>query len=294
MCFLLLAEWATFAVGPGHGTQLKSGRLIIPAYAYHIDCRNCYGRKCKTSSHSFCFYSDTHGNVWHFGEALSAPESVECQMVSVDEEDGLNILYCNARSVSGCRVQAVSFDKGAVFQDGQLVQKLVEQKNGCHGSVIGFPAPVYQLGQSQHYLRQLRSIYSPPAVSISPALSSSQNFLPPTWVVYSHPTRSNARRDLGVYLSLLPRDPDSWSGPWIIYDGPSAYSDLAYVELMSADAPAVAVFACLFESGTRTAYGEISFCIFTLYELIDHLPHNNQQRRGFEKRHRIWERCFVC
>ncbi|XP_067306010.1 sialidase-4 [Pseudorasbora parva] len=277
-----IKEWATFAVGPGHGTQLKSGRLIIPAYAYHIDCRNCFGRKCKTSSHSFCFYSDMHGHVWHRGEALSAPESVECQMVSVDEEDGLNTLYCNARSVSGCRVQAVSFDNGAVFHDGQLVQKLVEPRNGCHGSVIGFPAPVYELGQSQPLLRQLRSIYSP-----SPA----QNFLPPTWVVYTHPTCSNARRDLGVYLSLLPRDPDSWSGPWIIYDGPSAYSDLAYVELMSADAPAVAVFACLFENGTRTAYDEISFCIFTLYELIDHLPHNNQQRRGFN---RVWERCFIC
>ncbi|ROL49833.1 Sialidase-4 [Anabarilius grahami] len=289
-----IKEWATFAVGPGHGTQLKSGRLIIPAYTYHIDCRNCFGRKCKTSSHSFCFYSDTHGNVWHFGEALSAPESVECQMVSVDQEDGVNILYCNARSVSGYRVQAVSFDNGTVFQDGQLVQKLVEPKNGCHGSVIGFPAPVYQLSQSQHFLKQLRSSYSPLAVSISPALSSSQNFLPPTWVVYTHPTCLNARRDLGVYLSLLPRDPDSWSGPWIIYEGPSAYSDLAYVELMSADAPAVAVFACLFENGTKTAYDEISFCIFTLYELIDHLPHKKQQRRGSKKRKRIWECCFVC
>ncbi|XP_043115375.1 sialidase-4 isoform X2 [Puntigrus tetrazona] len=252
-----IKEWATFAVGPGHGTQLKSGRLIIPA--------------------------DTHGNVWHFGEALSVPESVECQMVSVDEENGVNVLYCNARSVSGCRVQALSFDNGADFHDGQLVHKLVEPKNGCHGSVIGFPAPIYQFGQTQHFLKPLKSIYSPLAVSMSPL-----NFLPPTWVVYAHPTCSKTRRDLGVYLSVLPRDPDSWSRPWIIYKGPSAYSDLAYVELMPPDAPAVPVFACLFESGTKTAYDEISFCIFTLYELIEHLP----QRNG-EKRKGLWECCFV-
>lgn len=271
-------------MGPGHGTQLKSGRLIIPAYAYHIDCRNCFGKKCKTSAHSFCFYSDTHGKVWHYGKALLAPESVECQMVSVDEEDGVNVLYCNARS-SACRVQAISFDNGAVFIDGQLVPKLVEPRNGCQGSVIGFPAPFSQLRQSQRLLGQ------PPSPRLQ--MSAPENFLPPTWVIYTHPTGSNTRRDLGVYLSLLPRDPDSWLGPWVIYDGPSAYSDLAYVELTSADAPAVTVFACLFENGTRTAYEGISFCMFTLYELINHLPQNQQRRRGHMKRKRMQECCSV-
>ncbi|KAL1260158.1 hypothetical protein QQF64_007985 [Cirrhinus molitorella] len=100
-------------------------------------------------------------------------------MVSVDQENGVNILYCNARSVSGCRVQAVSFDNGAVFHDGQLVHKLVEPKYGCHGSVIGFPAPFYQLKQSQHFLRRLRSIYTPFAVS-SVSRSEVSTELPPT------------------------------------------------------------------------------------------------------------------
>ncbi|TRY89059.1 hypothetical protein DNTS_009787 [Danionella cerebrum] len=287
-----IKEWATFAVGPGHGTQLKSGRLIIPAYAYHIDCRNCFGKKCKTSSHSFCFFSDTHGNTWHFGELLSAPESVECQMVSVDEEDGVNILYCNARSTSGSRVQAVSFDNGVFFQDGQFAHKLVEPKNGCHGSVVGFPAPIYQLSQSQQFVNQLKSLGSPDIIK-STAHRPSQNFISPTWVVYSHPTHSYGRRDLGVYLNLLPRDPDGWSRPWIIYDGPSAYSDLSYVELISADAPPVTAFACLFENGTKTTYDEISFSIFTLYELIDYIPHN-RKRKGSQRRKRVCHSCFIC
>ncbi|XP_054650089.1 sialidase-4 isoform X2 [Dunckerocampus dactyliophorus] len=256
-----IKEWATFALGPGHGIQLKSGRLLVPAYAYHIECKQCFGKLCQTSPHAFCFHSDTHGRTWRFGEKVPGPESVECQVVSVDEEDGTNVLYCNARSRLGYRVQAISLDDGATFQEGQLVQRLVEPRNGCHGSVVGFPAPL----QFHSYLDHRSQM---------PPLTTSPDFLTPTWVVYSHPTWTSARKDLGVFLSPYPRDPDSWRGPWVIYEGPCAYSDLTYIELPPSPGalpPAVA-FACLFECGARTAYDEISFCVFTLYELIDNLP----------------------
>ncbi|XP_068567657.1 sialidase-4 [Cebidichthys violaceus] len=290
-----IKEWATFALGPGHGIQLKSGRLLVPAYAYHIECKECFGQLCQTTPHAFCFYSDTHGRTWRFGEAVPVPESVECQMVSVDEEDGTNVLYCNARSPLGYRVQALSLDDGAVFREGQLVQRLVEPGNGCHGSIVGFPAPLHlchsldnHLDQPQHHSRHWTSCMtdsnhttSDPTSSLTP---NHPYFLTPTWVVYSHPTWTTGRRDLGVYLSLFPRDPDSWRGPWVIYEGPSAYSDLAYLELPpSLGAPPAVAFACLFECGTKTAYDEICFSIFTLYELIDNLPreaqlgHNNPE-----------------
>lgn len=202
-------------------------------------------------------------------------------MVSVDEEDGTNVLYCNARSPLGYRVQALSLDDGAVFQEGQLVLRLVEPRNGCHGSTVGFPAPLHllrNLNQPTHHSRYWTSYSNPsitsiPSSSVPPSYGPSPDFLTPTWVVYSHPTWPTARKDLGVFLSLFPRDPDSWRGPWVIYEGPSAYSDLAYLELApSAGAPPAVAFACLFECGTKTAYDEICFSIFTLYELIDNLP----------------------
>ncbi|XP_030633888.1 sialidase-4 [Chanos chanos] len=301
-----IKEWATFALGPGHGIQLKSGRLLIPAYSYHIDCKECFGKICKTTPHSFCFHSDTHGRVWRFGEAVPGPESVECQMVSVDEEDGTNVLYCNARSTLGYRVQSLSLDDGAVFQHGQLIQKLVEPRNGCHGSVIGFPAPLRLLPQSESLSKHLVSSVTPPtnATFSASAPVPSQNFLTPTWVIYSHPTWPDSRQDLGIYLSLLPRDPDSWSGPWVIYEGPSAYSDLTYIELQSDGDPPVIAFACLFECGKKTAYDEISFCIFTLHELINNLPQNKPRSRkedlGSIKRRRKRTRrkgsglCSIC
>lgn len=286
-----MTEWATFALGPGHGIQLKSGRLLVPAYAYHIECKECFGQLCQTTPRAFCFHSDTHGRSWRFGEAIPAPESVECQMVTVDEEDGTNVLYCNARSPLGHRVQAISLDDGAVFQEGQLVQRLVESRNGCHGSVVGFPAPFHLCQTLQHSVGRCRhwtSIMdssnkvtcSTSEASTYPSHDAPPDFLTPTWVVYSHPTWATARKDLGVFLSLFPRDPDSWRGPWVIYEGPSAYSDLTYLELSpSPGAPPAVAFACLFECGTKSAYDEICFSIFTLYELIDNLP-NNVERTG--------------
>uniref|UniRef100_A0A8C0IYW5 exo-alpha-sialidase n=1 Tax=Chelonoidis abingdonii TaxID=106734 RepID=A0A8C0IYW5_CHEAB len=235
-----ITDWATFALGPGHGIQLKSGRLLVPAYTYHIDCKECFGKLCKTTPHSFTFYSDDHGQRWRFGEFIPNLPTVECQMVSVDEEDGSNVLYCNARSPLGFRVQALSTDDGAVFHLGQLVQRLVEPPHGCHGSIIGFPTP--------------------------------------TWVLYSHPTSSRSRVNMGVYLSTFPRDADSWTEPWVIYEGPSAYSDLTYIELTYSEfsatgIPAIA-FACLYENGTRSPYEQISFSMFTLYDVIQNIPMN--------------------
>ncbi|XP_010288860.1 PREDICTED: sialidase-4, partial [Phaethon lepturus] len=237
-------DWATFALGPGHGIQLRSGRLLSPPYGYHIDCKECFGQLCKTTPHSFAFYSDDHGRGWRFGEFIPNLQTGECQLVSVDEEDGSNVLYCNARSPLGFRVQALSTDDGAVFHRGQLVQRLVE----------------------------------PPHVRGDPVVTPSPTgfFQAPTWVLYSHPTSSMSRVNMGVHLSTFPRDVESWTEPWVIYEGPSAYSDLAYMELPYNEAsisggPDIA-FACLYENGTRSPYEQISFSMFTLHDVLQNIP----------------------
>ncbi|NXW92434.1 NEUR4 protein, partial [Alopecoenas beccarii] len=287
-----IKDWATFALGPGHGIQLRSGRLLVPAYSYHIDCKECFGQLCKTTPHSFAFYSDNHGRGWHFGEFIPNLQTGECQLVSVDEEDGSNVLYCNARSPLGFRVQALSTDDGAVFHGGQLVQRLVEPPHGCHGSIIGFPAPFVYLPKvatgSHHepaepekgrptpehhrHAHSVTSVRGDRAANPSPPAF----FQAPTWVLYSHPTSSMSRVNMGVHLSTFPRDVESWTEPWVIYEGPSAYSDLAYMELPYNEAsvtggPAIA-FACLYENGTRSPYEQISFSMFTLHDVLQNIP----------------------
>ncbi|NXK11201.1 NEUR4 protein, partial [Herpetotheres cachinnans] len=312
-----IKDWATFALGPGHGIQLRSGRLLVPAYSYHIDCKECFGQLCKTTPHSFTFYSDDHGRGWRFGEFIPNLQTGECQLVSVDEEDGSNVLYCNARSPLGFRVQALSTDDGAVFNGGQLVQRLVEPPHGCHGSVIGFPAPFVYLpaaaAGSHHepaepeegcptpghhgHARGITSVRGDPVATPRPAAF----FQAPTWVLYSHPTSSISRVNMGVHLSTFPRDVESWTEPWVIYEGPSAYSDLAYMELPYNEAsisggPAIA-FACLYENGTRSPYEQISFSMFTLHDVLQNIPLTAtvpQRDRGPPRR-RKWGRrsCLI-
>ncbi|XP_055472757.1 sialidase-4 isoform X1 [Psammomys obesus] len=304
-----LRDWATFAVGPGHGVQLRSGRLLVPAYTYRVDRRECFGKICWTSPHSLAFYSDDHGISWHCGGLVPNLRSGECQLAAVDGD----FLYCNARSPLGNRVQALSADEGTSFLPGELVPTLAETARGCQGSIVGFPAPPSSrsqnnrgpmgLGNTPHspclYLRVESSgegagswvprepfcypqFRSPENRGLEPgtggdksaqtpelSTSSASMLQSPTWLLYSHPAGHRARLHMGIYLSRSPLNPHSWTEPWVIYEGPSGYSDLAFLGPVPGASPA---FACLFESGTRASYEDISFCLFSLGDVLENVP----------------------
>uniref|UniRef100_A0A8C3WNE9 exo-alpha-sialidase n=1 Tax=Catagonus wagneri TaxID=51154 RepID=A0A8C3WNE9_9CETA len=248
-------DWATFAVGPGHGVQLRSGRLLVPAYTYRVDRRECFGKTCRTSAHSFAFYSDDHGRTWHHGGLVPNLRSGECQLAMVDSGPAGGVLYCNARSPLGSRVQALSEDEGTTFLPGELVPSLAETARGCQGSIVGFPAPPSRRPRDEGWGARTPELPEPP-------LPLSQS---PTWLLYSHPVGRRARLRMGIRLSRSPLDPHSWTEPWVIYEGPSGYSDLAAI----GPSPGAALtFACVYESGARVSFEEISFCTFSLSEVL--------------------------
>ncbi|KAI5097002.1 sialidase 3 (membrane sialidase), tandem duplicate 1 [Silurus meridionalis] len=178
-----IKNWATFAVGPGHGIQMSSNRLIIPAYMYYITC-------CCVKPYAFAFYSDDSGESWHYGEKLSK-ESLECEMAEITDDTGNKILYCNARSTRGCRVEAWSKDQGNTFEASYNCN-LVEPCHGCQGSVVSF--------------------------------TDKQN---KSCLLYSHTTDKCKRLNLGIYHNKTPLEPNGWSKPQIINSGLSGYSDSA-------------------------------------------------------------------
>uniref|UniRef100_H0V9V1 Sialidase-4 n=2 Tax=Cavia porcellus TaxID=10141 RepID=H0V9V1_CAVPO len=305
----LIHDWATFAVGPGHGVQLHSGRLLVPAYTYRVDRRECFGKVCWTSPHSFTIYSDDQGRTWHCGGLVPNLRSGECQLAAVDG----GFLYCNARSPLGSRVQALSPDEGTSFLPAELVPTLSETARGCQGSIIGFPAPVPSREEGPNppylcpgvqeslsgpfcHLQHWRDSQEQPGPepglggdegTYAPLLSlpSMASLQKSTWLLYSHPAGHRARIRMGIYLSRSPLDPQSWTEPWVIYEGPSGYSDLA--TLGSVPGPTLA-FACLFESGSRVSYEDISFCMFSLGEVLENVSGDPEL---LHHRSKPWKHC---
>lgn len=236
-----ITNWATFAVGPGHGIQMKNGRLIIPAYVYYIHYR-CFPFyfPLYVKPHALSFYSDDRGITWNVGEKISM-SSCECEMAEILDHADQSHLYCNARSTHGHRVEALSQSNGAAFDKPHSAQKLVEAHFGCQGSVLSFPVPESsgEEGKKQN--------------------DSSSQFDTKTWLVYSHPTDKKKRKDLGVYLNKTPFSTNGWSRPWIINKGPSGYSDMTQYGQN---------FACLMECGEKSEIEEIAFVEFKLSDVI--------------------------
>lgn len=219
-------NWATFAVGPGHGLQLlnRARSLVIPAYAYRI-----LDPKKHPTPHAFCFISSDHGTTWEMGNFVGEESAVECQVAEV-HTCGRKVLYCNARSNRGARIQAVSYNHGLDFEGGQRVERLTEPPSGCHGSITAFPPPSNARCQD-------------------------------SWLLYTHPTDTKDRKDLGIYLNKSPLNPAHWTKPTILFKGLCAYSDLQYMGIGPDGSP---LFSCLFEYGTHRQCEEMIFVMFTL------------------------------
>ncbi|XP_074160175.1 sialidase-3 isoform X2 [Sminthopsis crassicaudata] len=251
-------HWATFAVGPGHGVQLQSDRLVIPAYAYHFSRWHCLGTffRSRPRSHSLMFYSDDLGATWKHGQLFQSGVTTECEVAEVMNSNGLSVLYCSARTSGRCRAEAFSTDLGEHFEKPSFVQELHEPPHGCQGSVVSF-RPRRGLLQEE-----APAISSHPKSLVS-TLGPEQSLTPPSsWLVYSHPTSRRHRINLGIYVNQAPLEAARWSQPWIFHRGPSGYSDLAILE--------EGWFGCLFECGEKHEYEQIAFSLFTDQELLSH------------------------
>ncbi|XP_063807038.1 sialidase-3 isoform X2 [Pseudophryne corroboree] len=244
-----LKNCATLAVGPGHGIQSPSGKLIVPAYLFYIHSRVCgLPVPWKIQSHSFLFCSDDHGKSWHKGSVLWKQPTGECEVAEVASGNGPGLLYCSARTSRHYRVEATSSLQFLEFGDSRYCRSLCEPPHGCQGSVVSYQPIDAGTGTDANDGSEESCLHT--------------NVL--SWLLYSHPTSNRKRVDLGIYLNKSPLDQSSWSPPWVINRGPSGYSDLAVCQGAHA-------FGCLFECGA-CACEKIVFRIFTVEELAEHLP----------------------
>ena len=118
-----LPSWNWYATGPGHGIQLKHGRLLIP----------CDHRDDKGLMQSHVIYSDDYGTTWKLGGILDEKTN-ECEVV--ETIDGC--VYLNMRSYHGKnrRAYAISCNGGDTWSEVKLDNTLIEPV--CQASIVRF------------------------------------------------------------------------------------------------------------------------------------------------------------
>ncbi len=99
--------WTVLATGPGHGIQLKNGRLVAPVWLSLGTGGSAHGESVTS-----VIYSDDHGRTWKAGE-IAVPDTEETaspnETAAVQLADGRVML--NVRSPSKAQRRIVVYSK---------------------------------------------------------------------------------------------------------------------------------------------------------------------------------------
>ncbi|MBC7319678.1 exo-alpha-sialidase [bacterium] len=201
-------DWTWYATGPGHGIQLKNGRLIIPCdHAIRLSQGEIFDPKKHYYSH--IIYSDD-GVDWHIGGTVPRGGTNECQVAELSDGS----LYLSMRNYDGSyrRAYSISGDNGITWGKVKIDEALIDPI--CQASII----------------------------------SDSNRGI----VVFCNPS-SLKRENLTLRISY--DGCRSWSKSITLYEGPSAYSDLALLDDM---------LFCVYENGNNSPYERISLTPITM------------------------------
>ena len=127
--------WKVIATGPGHGIQLKSGRLVVPIWL-------AYG---KTGDHApsaaATIYSDDHGQTWRAGE-IAVPDEGEFgdpnETMIAELSDGRVMLVTRSVSKPNRKLITTSGDGATGWSTPKFHDQLWEPI--CMASVAAFPS----------------------------------------------------------------------------------------------------------------------------------------------------------
>jgi len=189
-------DWKVIATGPGHGIQLKSGRLVVPVWL-------AYGKiGDHAPSAAATIYSDDHGQTWQAGD-LAVPNEGEFgnpnETTIAELSDGRVMLV--SRNVSNPNRKLITIGPDGARQWGRPTFHDALWEPICMASIISHPSKSGTL------------IFSCPHTLNR---DGSGNELP---------ARSAKRENLSVQLSY--DDGLSWPIRKTLEASKSAYSDLA-------------------------------------------------------------------
>lgn len=207
-------SWTWYATGPGAGIQIEHG---VYRGRLVIPCDHSDRLKNGTRhDYSHVIYSDDHGRIWKWGGSATEYTASESEVVELPD----NRLMLNMRNhdpAKRARQVAFSDDGGITWKYQRFDDKLIEPI--CQASIRRY-------SWSCHGRKST--------------------------VLFSNPASSEKRVMMTVRASF--DEGKTWPLQKTIYQGPSAYSDLAV--LGNED------IVCLFESGEQNPYERITLARF--------------------------------
>ncbi len=125
-------DWKVLATGPGHGIQLKSGRLLVPVWL-----STGTGGHAHRPSVVATIYSDDNGATWNRGE-IAVPNNEDTinpsETVAEQLADGSVMLNVRTESKRNRRVVTVSADGATGWSAPRYQDELLEPI--CFGALV--------------------------------------------------------------------------------------------------------------------------------------------------------------
>jgi len=219
--------WKVIATGPGHGIQLRNGRLLVPVWLSTADA----GGNGHRPSNAATIFSDDEGKTWRNGDVIwDAPRNAS-ETVAVQLADGRVMLNMRNEAKENRRLITTSKDGATGWSKPRFDQALLEPI--CMGSILR----VSEKPASE----KNRIIFSNPA-NLSRADGKEA------------PGKPRDRRNLSIKLSY--DEGETWPVEKVLEPGGSAYSDLA----LARDG----TILCVYERASPAAPANASTGLLTL------------------------------
>lgn len=187
-------DWKVIATGPGHGVQLKSGRLVVPIWLAYG------GVGDHGPSAAGTIFSDDHGRTWKAGD-IAFPNAGELkspnETMLATLSDGCVILVTRSLSAANRKLVSISADGATGWSEPKFHPELWEPR--CMAGIVTHPDGVL--------------------------LFSNPHTLPRAKDGKEIPGGRGKRENLSIKLSR--DDGKTWPVNKTLEAGPSAYSDLA-------------------------------------------------------------------
>ncbi len=130
-------DWKVIATGPGHGIQIKSGRLVVPIWL-------AYGAVGDHKpSAAATIYSDDHGKTWQAGDMALPNESVfgdPNETMLTELSDGRVLLVSRSVSQASRKILTTSADGATGWSQPEFHDQLWEPI--CMASIAAHPTGV--------------------------------------------------------------------------------------------------------------------------------------------------------